>query len=73
MAIDHGSYRDRAIKYGEQVRSFDETATAEDMRQCADGHRRKYRNPDSDTGARARAIAEAAYCASMADRKARGR
>lgn len=73
MAIDHGAYRDRSIKYGELVRSFDEMATADEMRLCADTNRRKYRDADPGTGTRARAIAEAAYCDSVADRKARGR
>lgn len=71
MVIDHGSYRDRSVKYGEQVRSFDDAATAEEMRLCAESKRYQYRNVSRGTE-RARAIAEAAYCESLAERKARG-
>lgn len=71
MSTDHGESRDRSVKYGELVRGFDEKATADEMRLCAGSKRYQYRyvahGPE-----RARAIAEAAYCDSVADCKAEG-
>jgi hypothetical protein len=67
---DYGEYRDRSIRYGEKVRGFDQTATADEMQQCAESQRSKYRNAERPAD-RARAVAVAAYCQSVADRKRR--
>lgn len=62
---------DRSIKYGINQRQFDEKASSRDMQSCADAHRRKYQNSDTPEWERPRHKAEAAYCQSLADRKAR--
>jgi hypothetical protein len=68
---DFGAYRDRSVKYGRSVRKFDRTATSGDMQQCADSHRDAYQDPSTPEWERPRRKAEAAYCQSLADRKAK--
>lgn len=65
-----GTYGSRSVKYGTLVRQFDATATAREMQDCADANRRKYRDPSMPEWERPRRVAEAAYCQSLAERKA---
>jgi hypothetical protein len=66
---DYGTYRERSVKYGSFVRKFDVSATSQEMQECADAHRRAYRDSSTPEWERPRRVAEAAYCQSLADRK----
>lgn len=61
------------IRYNAGHRWFDEHATAQDMQDCADGYRQSYNNPDVAEWEKPRLKANAAYCQSLAERKAAGR
>lgn len=73
--MDTGAaYRDRSVKYGRGVKRFDELASAQDMQDCADSLRRRYNDPNLPEWEKpGRLKAEAAYCQSLAERKAAGR
>lgn len=68
---DYGAYRDHSVKYGSFVRKFDASATSQEMQECADSHRHAYRDSSTPEWKRPRRVAEAAYCQSLADRKAK--
>lgn len=61
----------RAMKYGSLTHELDRQATAEQMEYNARGYRRYYRNAEPGTEDYSKNVAEAAYCASLAERKAR--
>jgi hypothetical protein len=67
---DFGEYWNRLVKYGRQVRKFDDEATADEMLFWAEENRRKYQDPSTPEWKRPRHVAEAAYCQSLAERKA---
>lgn len=61
------------IKYNDGYKKFDDHADAETMQQCADGYRRSYNDPNMPEWEKPRLKANAAYCQSLAERKARGK
>lgn len=61
----------RGIQYGSYTRSSDLSMTSEQLQACADGYRRAYRGEITNHQSYETNVAEAAYCAPLAERKAR--
>ncbi len=62
---------ERGRKYGPLVREMDERADVADLRACAQGYREEYNRIPKGDRRYYKAVADAAFCASLAERKAR--